>query len=197
MVINDGIYTPNEKENSLKTSPWNIATSFEVDMSFSSAEIMTMLVEYEKDYATGMDMKVVSEEISAYTSGYPFMVSRICQIIHTKLAKDWTVFGVRTAVAVLVREDNQLFKDLAKNLENHRDLYDLMYSVLILRLRISFSNDIPVIEAAYRYGYIKFDQRYAISVFNRIFETRISNYFVLKNVLSKPQTASKNERFVS
>ncbi len=37
-------------------SPWNIAVDFEVDMSLSSAEIASMLRDYEKDWHTGMDM---------------------------------------------------------------------------------------------------------------------------------------------
>jgi hypothetical protein len=185
-MINDGIYIPNEGENNLRNSPWNIAARFEVDMSFDPDEIATMLMEYEKDYQTGMDIVAVSEELHSYTSGYPFMVSRLCQIIETKLDKDWTVYGVRGAVSILLREDNQLFKDMSKNLENDRQLYEILYAVIILRHRISFTFDDPVMDMAHRYGYIKFDHRYAVSVFNKIFATRISYYFVAKNVLSQP-----------
>ena len=38
---------------------------------------------------------------------------------------------------------------------------------------------------AYRYGYITFDQQYSIAVFNKIFETRITNYFITKKEHSK------------
>ena len=184
-MIQDGIYMPKETENHLRNSPWNIAADFKVDLSFSATEIATMLREYEHDYQTGMDVVAVSKELSAYTSGYPFMVSRLCQLMHDE-EKDWDIYGVRAAVTALLREDNQLFKDMAKNLENHQALSDLMYDVLILGLRRSFSYDNPVTEMAHRYGYVTFDQRQAIRVFNKIFETRISNYFVTKNELSQP-----------
>ena len=167
-------------------SPWNIAVDFEVDMSFNPEEIATMLVDYEKDYQTGMDVASVSEELYTYTNGYPFMVSRLCQIIHKDVDKEWDIFGVRSAVSTLLRENNELFKDMAKNLENHEGLYQLMYDVLILGMRRSFSYDNPIISMAYQYGYIKFDRRYAVVIFNKIFETRISNYFVTKNEQSKP-----------
>ena len=185
-MINDGIYTPAKSENHLRNSPWNIAVDFDVDMSFNPVEIATMLIDYEKDYQTGMDVSAISGEIYSYTSGYPFMVSRLCQIIHDE-AKGWDVYGVRFAVSLFLREDNQLFKDMAKNIENNKQLYELLYSIIILRYRVSFTFDDPLLDMAYRYGYIKFDNRYTVSVFNKIFETRISYYFVAKNILSKPR----------
>ncbi|MBO6112386.1 MAG: AAA-like domain-containing protein, partial [Lachnospiraceae bacterium] len=53
-------------------SPWNIADSFEADMSFSAKDIETMLKEYENEHESGMDIGVAAREIEAYTSGYPF-----------------------------------------------------------------------------------------------------------------------------
>ena len=58
-------------------SPWNIAADFDVDMSFSPAQISQMLEEYERDYHTGMDTDLIAGEIYAYTSGYPVLVSMI------------------------------------------------------------------------------------------------------------------------
>ena len=67
-------------------SPWNIAADFKIDMSFNATEIAGMLEEYEADHHTGMDVQAVAQEIYNFTSGYPFLVSRICQIIqHTHL----------------------------------------------------------------------------------------------------------------
>lgn len=61
-------------------SPWNIASSFDVDMSFSPDDIVGMLKEYENDYHTGMDIPVISQLIYDYTSGYPVLVSSICKL---------------------------------------------------------------------------------------------------------------------
>ena len=68
-------------------SPWNIASDFNVDMSFSKREIKTMLEDYEKDYQIGMDIDYISSLLFDYTSGYPFLVSRICKLM------DEIVFG--------------------------------------------------------------------------------------------------------
>ncbi len=43
-----------------------------------------MLEEYENDYQTGMNITAVAEEIYAYTSGYPVLVSLICKRIDEK-----------------------------------------------------------------------------------------------------------------
>lgn len=67
-------------------SPWNIAADFDIDMSFSSGQIKSMLEEYEMDYHTGMDTQAVAEEIYGYTSGYPVLVSSICKRIDEKIA---------------------------------------------------------------------------------------------------------------
>ena len=66
-------------------SPWNIAADFNIDMSLSVEGIKEMLDEYENDHHTGMDTAKIAQEIYDYTSGYPFLVSRICQIIDTEL----------------------------------------------------------------------------------------------------------------
>ena len=89
-------------------SPWNIAADFDVDMSFSSAQISEMLEEYERDYHTGMDTDLIAREIYAYTSGYPVLVSMICKRIDEKIAgsggyetleKAWSEKGVNHPTA--------------------------------------------------------------------------------------------------
>ena len=102
-VILCGVY---DIKNLKLSSPWNIAIDFEVDMSFSVPEIASMLKEYEKDHKTGMNIESISKEIRAYTNGYPYLVSRICQRIDEKLNKDWTINGVQEAVRVNCRKQS-------------------------------------------------------------------------------------------
>lgn len=59
--------------------PWNIASAFEIDMSFNAHDIAGMLTEYENDHHTGMDIQKLSQLIYDYTSGYPVLVSMICK----------------------------------------------------------------------------------------------------------------------
>ena len=66
-------------------SPWNIAAEFNVEMDFSRTDIEGMLADYEKDHQTGMDVPSMAALIYDYTSGYPFLVCRLCKIIDEKL----------------------------------------------------------------------------------------------------------------
>ena len=73
------------EEEAKYNSPWNIAVDFNVDMSFSPKEISTMLNEYCIENSLSMDIDKLSEELYFFTGGYPFLVSRICQIIDEKI----------------------------------------------------------------------------------------------------------------
>ena len=179
-MINEGVYIPAETENKIYNSPWNIAVDFEIDMSFNPVEISTMLNEYESEHNTGMDISAISEEIYKYTNGYPFLVSRICQHIDTKLNKDWTINGVIESIKIILSEKNTLFDDLFKNLENNEDLYNLIYNILITGNKISFNADNPTLSLGMMYGIITEYERYVV-ISNRIFEIRICDYFISKD----------------
>ena len=178
-MVAEGLHDFKEGEK-IHNSPWNIATAFEVEMSFSTDEIKTMLIDYEKENHTGMDIDDIAESIFYFTFGYPVLVSRVCWYLDTKI-NDWSVYGVGIAVSQIVREvDNELFKSLSQNLENYEDVSNLLYDVLILGERRSFSIANPTIELAFRYGYIK-SVNDRIKISNKIFESVISNYFISKN----------------
>ncbi len=78
-------------------SPWNIAADFEIDMSFSKHEIAGMLYEYEADYHTGMNVDEIARLIYDYTSGYLFLVSRLCKLMDEKVSG---TDGFKTKTAV-------------------------------------------------------------------------------------------------
>ncbi len=69
----------NENEEKYN-SPWNIAADFNIDMSFSSKEIATMLNEYAIENSLSMDIDKLSEEIHFFTDGYPFLVSSYAKL---------------------------------------------------------------------------------------------------------------------
>ena len=85
-------------------SPWNIAVDFNVDMSFSPEEISTMLEEYSEENHLSMDIKNLSEEIYFFTGGYPFLVSKLFQIIDERIYEDekreWTKEDIHRAVKI-------------------------------------------------------------------------------------------------
>lgn len=176
-------------------SPWNIAADFLVDMSFSAEDIAGMLEEYEGDYVTGMDIRAVAGEIYNYTSGYPFLVSRICKLIDERIAggvgnkegigreKAWTKAGVPEAVKILLMERNTLFESLVGKLDEMPGLRDLIYSLLFQGKGILYHPLNKTIETAEMFGFIRNASGYAV-ISNRIFETFLYNLFLSEEALA-------------
>ena len=81
-------------------SPWNIAADFDINMSLSRKGIEGMLREYEADHAVGMDPEEMAGLLYRYTSGYPFLVSRLCKLMDEKTDPEtaWTKEGFLEAI---------------------------------------------------------------------------------------------------
>ena len=183
-MINEGTYETATTEDKLYNSPWNIAVNFSIDMSFSPTEISTMLEEHETDHKTGMDIPAISDEIYSYTSGYPFLVSRICQCIDEELGQDWTIHGINNAVQIMLREKNTLFDDMVKNIEGNEGLRAFLNNLLIVGKEYAFNIDDPIINLGSTYGYLKENEQHKARIANRIFEVRICNFFISKEATS-------------
>ncbi|WP_089973449.1 AAA-like domain-containing protein [Clostridium gasigenes] len=179
-----------KEEEAKFNSPWNIAIDFDVDMSFSPKEIATMLDDYCKYNNVIMDMDAISEEIYFYTGGYPYLVSRICQIIDEKINKDnikpWTKEDVKKAVKIINEESNTLFESIVKNLENNSELYGLTKRVLIDGEQVVFNRLDPVISIGLTYGIFEKGED-GLEISNKIFEEIIYSYMI-----SKIRTSTKN-----
>ena len=170
-------------------SPWNIAVPFNVDMSLSEKGIEGMLEEYKNDRKIELDTKKASEFIYFYTSGYPFLVSRICQIIDENLGASWTEENMIRAVKLLLLENNTLFDDLVKNMENNKELQNLIESIVINGKIISFNLSNPIINLGTIFGILS-ERDNKVSISNRIYEQYIYDYLsskieVSNNVLEK------------
>jgi hypothetical protein len=164
-------------------SPWNIAVNFNVDMSLNEKEIASMLVEYENDHKTGMNIEAIAKEIRTYTSGYPYLVSRICQSIEEELNRDWTLQGVQNSVRKIILEQSTLFDDLFKNVKSNSEFRDILYSIVINGKSFSFNSDNSGMELGLMFGIL--DQKNEkLVIHNRIFEIRITNYFATEKEVS-------------
>lgn len=126
-------------EEGKNNSPWNIAADFLVDMSFSAKEIASMLEMYEEDYHTGMDVGFISQMLYDYTSGYPYLVSRLCQLVDERVADGmeccdkkaaWTRTGILEAVRIILKEPNTLFDDMIKHLWEYPRLNTMLQNIL-------------------------------------------------------------------
>ncbi|MEF9879396.1 MAG: AAA-like domain-containing protein [Clostridia bacterium] len=165
---------PDEKHS--YNSPWNIAARFDVDMSFSAPEIVTMLHEYESDHHTGMDAGKVAQRLFYYTSGYPFLVSLLCKTMDEERL-NWTDNGVDEAEKRVLKTNNTLFDDVIKNLVNHPSFGEMMRQMLLGGVSIAYQMRNPDIDLGIMYGIIKDDDGRA-AVSNIIFETIIFDYYI-------------------
>lgn len=192
-VILAGVYDVRNLRKKIRTedahkvnSPWNIAADFKIDMSFSTEEIAGMLLEYEKDYHTGMDVYKVAELLHEYTAGYPFLVSRLCKYMDEEAGekekfstkeKRWTKEGFEEAVRLLLSEKNTLFESLIGKLNNYPELNDMLKELLFVGKSIVYNADNTAIDNATMLGFIKNLHGMAV-VSNRIFEMRLYNYYL-------------------
>lgn len=166
-------------------SPWNIASDFNVDMSFSAADISGMLSDYEQDHHTGMNIGDISQALYDYTAGYPFLVSKICKIIDEQLfardAGSWSLSGVSEAVKILLKESNTLFDDMVKKLEDYPELKDMLRNILFLGKSYPFNLYNHAINIGKMFGFLT-EKNGIVAVSNRIFETHLYNLFLSEEI---------------
>ena len=173
-------------------SPWNIAADFKVSMSFSATQITDMLEEYEADYRTGMDITAVAEEIYQYTSGYPYLVSAICKCLDEDIpdrsgfeddSNVWNKEGIAEAVKLLLNARVPLFGSMMRHVGEYSELKKMLYVILFQGERIAYNPDNKAIELACMFGYAVNDNG-SVRIANRIFETRLYNFFLSEEELS-------------
>ena len=190
-----------EKEN----SPWNIAADFDIDMSLSEDGIKGMLNEYEADHHTGMDTANMAKLIWDQTSGYPFLVSRICQLIDERVCKTlspsaaWTKEGFLKAVKMLLAENNSLFQSITGKLNKYPKLRAALRSILMEGTKLTYTAQTDSISQMQMYGLIKNDNN-TVAVANRTFETMLYNLFLseaeLKNNVFYNSGELEKNRFI-
>ncbi|MDR1642745.1 MAG: AAA family ATPase [Clostridiales bacterium] len=126
---------PEAQSLGMNRSPWNIAVSFGKSMDLPNSGIFEMLEEYKADHGLKFDAARMSDLLFEYTSGYPFLVSKLCYIIHSKLLETerfadldaaWTREGFLAALQILMSDRTvPLFQSLAGQLEENKELITL------------------------------------------------------------------------
>ena len=173
-------------------SPWNIAADFMVDMSFSATDIAGMLQEYETDHKTGMNVKEMAEMLYDYTSGYPFLVSRLCKLIDERIGLSgafpdkhtaWTKEGFLEAIHLLLNEKNTLFESLVNKLSDDQELRVMIYSLLFTGKTIPYTPLNTSIQIAEMFGFVRQDKDNVV-IANRIFETILYDLFLSEEFLN-------------
>ncbi len=169
-------------------SPWNIAAKFNIDMNFSANQIAGMLLEYESDHHTQMNVQMIADEIYSYTSGYPYFVSAVCKILDEELPEInafpnehsvWSHQGIAYAINFLLKEDISLFGNMAKQLDSYEDLRKMIECILYEGRKIAFSPLDRSVSLGTMFGFLKNENGYTV-VANRIFEMALLTMFSTK-----------------
>lgn len=167
-------------------SPWNIAADFNIEMSFSKEEIAGMLQEYEADYHTGMDIGRIAGLLYDYTSGYPFLVSKLCKLMDEVIcredgfgskSKTWTRNGFNEAVKMILSEKSTLFESLLGKLTNYPELNSMIETLLFTGKNIVYNMYNTAIDNAVMFGFVK-NQNGSAVIANRIFEMWLYNLYL-------------------
>lgn len=166
-------------------SPWNISADYDIDMTLPADGIKGMLDEYESDHQTGMNTEIIAERIYDYTHGYPFLVSRICQIIDTKLvpyrfgtlSEAWSDYGFDEAIKLLLTEDNALFDSLIGKLTNYPELAAKLRGILLRGDTLEYLPDSEAQKQLRMFGFVRNEHNTCV-IFCRIFEMRLYKQFL-------------------
>ena len=157
-------------------SPWNIAVPFDIDMSLPADGIARMLDDYANEHDIQFDTTAIGQLIYNYTSGYPFLVSRLCQIIDAE-NYGWDKDGVLRAVNDILMERNTLFDNMIKKLDDYPELKLMLKSILMTGCESSYNPDEKSIQIATMLSYIV-NKNGKVVIACRIMETRLYNLFI-------------------
>ncbi len=190
----------------MELAPYNMV-DFDVEMSFSPEDIAGMLREYEADVHTGMDIREMAQLLYDYTSGYPYLVSRLCKLMDERIPSDsripgeirlqaWTAVGFQAAMKILLEEPNPLYHSLKRKLEDYPELRKVLYDLLFTGKPVPYTSMTDYIEEAAMFGFIK-NVNGTAAISNRVFETVLYNWFITKeyaeNKLYKAGFEEKNQ----
>ncbi|MEA3452428.1 MAG: AAA family ATPase, partial [Bacteroidota bacterium] len=168
-------------------SSWNIAGDFNIPFTFNLKEIEVMLADYAKEHNFNMNISLLSLKIFYYSSGHPFLVSKICHIIDEvfmhKEKRSWVIDDINKAYKYItdLGYTTTNFDDMYKNLENNDDLRNVIYKIIIEGDIFPFDIGDPVIAKDKTFGLLTQNKNGKCDISNKIYEFRIFNYFISKN----------------
>lgn len=165
-------------------SPWNIASDFKVDMRFSAEDIATMLQAYEADHYTGMDVPEIARWLYEQTSGYPYLTTRLCQLMDEGQLP-WNDQGATRALKSLISEKNVLFDDVMKKMHDFPELSDQVQRILYQGAVIPFNRSDKAMEIGCMFDFLC-EEGGVLKVSNRVFETWFYELFASQSKADEP-----------
>lgn len=165
-------------------SPWNIASDFKVDMRFSADDIASMLLAYEADHHTGMNVPGMAQWMFEQTSGYPYLTTRLCQLMDEGRMQ-WNEQGATSALKSMIAEKNVLFDDVMKKMHDFPELSGLVQRILYQGALVPFNRADRAQEIGCMFDFLCEDGG-LLKVSNRVFETWFYELFASQSKDDEP-----------
>ena len=133
----------------------------------------------------------MAEEIYAYTSGYPVLVSSVCKRIDETICGTdgyespqmaWTRDGVAEAVKRILKVSSPLFESMVKQLDSYKELRAMIEGILYQGIKIPFSPDEKAVSMGTMFGFLT-EKNGQVAIANRIFEMYLLNYFMAEEAV--------------
>lgn len=131
-----------------------------------------------------------SETIHEFTSGYPYLVSRLCKIIDERLITEgkmdaknaWSKKGILEAVKIVTKESSTLFDDIRKKTNDFADLKNMLSEILFKGSQMPYNQYNQVMDIGIIFGFLK-EENNVVIIANRIFEIFFYNLFISEQAL--------------
>lgn len=161
-------------------SPWNIAADFDIAMELGEDGIENMLKEYDGERHIHMNTGEIAGLLYRYTSGYPYLVSKLCKLMDEKVCREggsWSKNSFLEALRMLLSENNTLFDSLIGKLADYPELNHMLEELLFQGKEITYTPTNQPISLALMFGFVKNESGKVIPA-NRIFDTLLYNHFL-------------------
>jgi hypothetical protein len=86
---------------------------------------------------------------------------------------------VQESVKLILDESSTLFDDLIKKIEENLELSNLLFDLTVGKIKYPYNADDPIMKFGLMFGFLSKGEE-GLKIHNRIFEIRITNYFVSK-----------------
>lgn len=137
-----------------------------------------------------------------HTSGYPYLVSAFCKLMDEEVEGDetagnnasaWTRAGFLQAERILLTEKDTLFDSMIGKVEENPELDSMLKMLLFTGADIAYNADEPSFDRAVMFGLVK-NQNGRLRIANRIFETRLYNYYLSAAEMQKTDIYKASQR---
>ncbi|MGP3779714.1 AAA-like domain-containing protein [Halanaerobium saccharolyticum] len=184
--INDIMINDSSNEI-IYNSIWNIASEFNIDFELEIKEIASMLREYSAERNIELNADEFAEKLYYYTSGHPFLVSKLVEVIDDEIIQDnenrWQEKYLDQAVELILNRKLLHFDILIKNMGKVIELEEMCEKIVIDGRIINYAIVNSVIKQGKTYGLFK-KQNGIIKIHNKIYKQRLLNYLVCRKAYS-------------